>query len=127
MDVMTTPPSGREETDHPVQVGSPLISDSVESAFDGVSVSAAEVTFRPGERTKFHVHDGVQILYVTEGVGTVGNREEQQQVSEGDIVLFEPGEEHWHGTVEDADSEFSHIYFLAEPEDGELTIHEAPK
>ncbi|WP_435065347.1 cupin domain-containing protein [Halobaculum sp. EA56] len=126
MDVTNVPSADREETDHPVQVGSPLISDGVESAFNGVSVNAAEVTFRPGERTRFHAHAGVQILYVTKGIGVVGNREEEHEVSEGDIVVFEPGEEHWHGTGEDADSEFSHVYFLAEPDEGELEIQEAP-
>jgi quercetin dioxygenase-like cupin family protein len=126
MDVTNLPSADREETDHPVQVGSPLIADGVESAFDGTTVGAAEVTFRPGERTKFHTHAGVQILYVTGGVGMVGNREEEREVSGGDLIVFEPGEEHWHGTSEDADSEFSHVYFLAEPDDGELTIQEAP-
>ena len=126
MDVTNVPSADREESDHPVQVGSPLVSEGVESAFDGTTVNAAEVTFRSGERTKFHAHAGVQILYVTEGVGMVGNREEKHEVSEGDLVVFEPGEEHWHGTAEDADTEFSHVYFLAEPDDGELTIQEAP-
>lgn len=126
MDVTNVPSADREESDHPVQVGSPLVSEGIESAFDGTSVTAAEVTFRPGERTKFHAHAGVQILYVTEGVGMVGNRDEEREVTEGDLVAFDPGEEHWHGTAEDADEEFSHVYFLAEPDDGELTIRDAP-
>ncbi len=126
MDVTNLPSADRNETDHPVQIGSPLLSAGVESTFDGVTVRSAEVTFRPGERTKFHAHAGVQILYVTDGVGIVGNRDEEREVSEGDLIVFEPGEEHWHGTAEDADSEFSHVYFLAESDDGELTIQEAP-
>jgi quercetin dioxygenase-like cupin family protein len=126
MDVTNVPSADRDESDHPVQVGSPLLSDGVESAFDGVTVRSAEVTFRPGERTKFHAHAGVQILYITGGIGIVGNREEEREVSEGDLVVFEPGEEHWHGTSEAADSEFSHVYFLAEPDEGELEIQEAP-
>ena len=126
MDVTNLPSADRDESDHPVQVGTPLLSEGVESAFDGVTVRSAEVTFRPGERTKFHAHAGVQILYVTEGIGRIGNREEEQEVSEGDLVVFEPGEEHWHGTSEDADGPFSHVFFLAEPDDGELEIQEAP-
>ena len=126
MDVTNLPSADREESDHPVQVGSPLVSEGVESAFDGITVRSAEVTFHPGERTKFHAHAGVQILYVTEGPGIVGNREVEREVSEGDLVVFEPGEEHWHGTSEDADSEFSHLYFLAEADDAELTIQETP-
>lgn len=126
MDVTNVPDAATEPSAHPVQLGSPLISEGVESAFDDTSISAAQVTFGPGERTRFHAHAGVQILYVTEGPGMVGNREEEREVSEGDLVVFEPGEEHWHGTAKDADSDFSHVYFLAEPEDGELTSHEAP-
>lgn len=127
MNVTNIPSAAREESDHPVQVGSPLLSDGVESSFDGTTVHSAEVTFRPGERTKFHAHAGVQILYVTEGVGVVGNRDDEREVSEGDLVVFEPGEEHWHGNTANAESEFSHVYFLAEPDDGELTIQEAPE
>lgn len=126
MDVTNIPSAETEESDHPVQMGSPLVSDGVESEFDGTTVNAAEVTFRPGERTKFHAHAGVQILYVTDGTGIVATRNEEREVSEGDLIVFEPGEEHWHGTAEDAESSFSHVYFLAEPDDDELTIQEAP-
>jgi quercetin dioxygenase-like cupin family protein len=126
MDVTNLATADSEETDHPVQVGTPLLSAGVESAFDGTTVRAAEVTFRPGERTKFHAHAGVQVLYVTDGVGMIGNREEERAVSEGDLVVFEPGEEHWHGTAEDAEEPFSHVYFLAESDDGELSIQEPP-
>ncbi|ELZ23687.1 cupin [Halosimplex carlsbadense 2-9-1] len=127
MNVTRISADDRDEADHPVQVGTPLLSAGVESAFDGNTAQAAEVTFRPGERTKFHAHEGVQILYVTEGTGVVGTREGEREVSEGDLVVFEPGEEHWHGTGEDAESVFSHVYFLAEPDDAELAIQEAPE
>ncbi|WP_254274681.1 cupin domain-containing protein [Haloarcula marina] len=66
------------------------------------------------------------MLYVTEGTGIVGNRDEEFEVSAGNLVVFEPGEEHWHGTAEGADDHFSHLYFLAEPDDSELDIQEAP-
>lgn len=126
MDVTSLPSAGREESDHPVQVGSPLVSDGVESAFDGTTARSAEVTFRPGERTRFHAHAGVQVLYVTEGVGMVGTRDGEREVSAGDLVVFDPGEEHWHGNTEDAESAFGHVFFLAEPDEGELAIQEAP-
>lgn len=126
MNVTGLAPADAEPTEHPVQVGTPLLSDGVESAFDDTTVSAAEVTFRPGERTKFHAHEGVQVLYVTEGPGMVGTRDEERDVDEGDLIVFAPGEEHWHGTPADSESMFSHVYFLAEPEDGDLEIQEAP-
>lgn len=116
----------KNEWDHPVQVSAALLSESVESEFDGNTVRSAEVTFRPGERTKFHTHVGVQVLYITEGDGIVATRDEEREVSRGDLIAFPPGEEHWHGNKEDAKSPFSHVYFLAEPGDGELTVLESP-
>ncbi|WP_254533883.1 cupin domain-containing protein [Natrinema gelatinilyticum] len=116
----------KDEWDHPVQVTTALLSESVESEFDGNTVRSAEVTFRPGERTKFHTHAGVQILYITEGEGIVATRDEERKVSNGDLIAFPPGEEHWHGNKTDATSPFSHVYFLAEPGDGELTVLESP-
>ena len=116
----------KTEWDHPVQVTTALLSESVESEFDGITVRSAEVTFRPGERTKFHTHAGAQVLYITEGDGIVATRDEERAVSKGDIIVFPPGEEHWHGTKKDATSSFSHVYFLAESGDGELTVLEPP-
>ncbi|GAB3030973.1 cupin domain-containing protein [Natronobiforma cellulositropha] len=124
MDVTNT--GEKNEWDHPVQVTTALLSESVESEFDGNTVHSAEVTFRPGERTTFHTHAGVQILYVTEGEGIVATRDEERTVSRGDLVVFPPGEEHWHGNSVDAQASFSHVYFLAESGDGELTVLEPP-
>jgi quercetin dioxygenase-like cupin family protein len=116
----------KHEWDHSVQVSAALLSESVESEFDGNTVRSAEVTFRPGEWTNFHTHAGVQVLYITEGEGIVATRDEEREVSEGDLILFPPREEHWHGNGEDATSPFSHVYFLAESGDGELTVLESP-
>ncbi|WP_414836290.1 cupin domain-containing protein [Candidatus Nanohalococcus occultus] len=118
--------SEKQELEHPVQVGTPLISEPVSGEFENTGVDAAEVTFRPGERTKFHTHAGVQILYITEGKGIVATRDEEKEVSEGDLVIFPEGEEHWHGNTDEAEENFSHIHFLAESKDGELEIQEAP-
>lgn len=126
MEVTNIPSAETEESDSPGQVTTALVSDGVSSEFNGNTVRSAEVTFRPGERTKFHAHVGVQILYVTGGEGIVATRDEEREVSEGDLIVFDPGEEHWHGNTEDAESDFSHVFFLAEPEDGELTVQEAP-
>lgn len=122
MDVTNVPSADREEPDHPVQVGSQLVSDGVESTFDGTTVNATEVTFCPDERAKFHAHVGVQILYVTDDEVIVATRDEERKVTEGDLVIFDPGEKHWHGTAKDVNSVFNHVYVQAEPDDGELTI-----
>jgi len=126
MDVTNVPTADREESDHPGQVTTALVSDGVSSEFDGNTVRAVKVTFRPGERTKFHTHAGVQVLYVTDGTGIVATREEERTVSEGDLIVFDPDEEHWHGNTHDAESSFSHLAAMAEPNDAEVTVLEAP-
>jgi quercetin dioxygenase-like cupin family protein len=68
----------------------------------------AVVNFGKGVRNKFHAHDSEQLLIVTAGRGIVATEKEQRVVTQGDIILFQTGEKHWHGATED--SEFSHIY-----------------
>jgi len=126
MDVTNIPSADREESDHPVQETTALVSDGLSTEFDGISIRSVEVTFRPGERTKFHTHAGVQVLYVTEGNGIVATRDEERTVSEGDLIVFQPNEEHWHGNIQNADSSFSHLAFMAEPEGTEVTVLEEP-
>lgn len=116
-----------EVTDHPVLEPSALMSNELSEEFDGISVSASEVTFRPGERTKFHTHDGIQILYVTGGTGILANRERKEEVSEGDVILIERGEEHWHGNTEDAEEPFRHVYFIAKYEGTDAEPLDSPE
>ncbi len=110
--------------DGEVQESAALLREGLASEFDDTTVRSSEVTFRPGERTKFHTHDGIQLLYVTEGTGVVGNREEERTVTEGDLILFPPGEEHWHGNRDDADSSFSHLFFIVERTGTTTTVAE---
>lgn len=126
MQVTNFSSSAEEVNDHPVLEPSALMSNELSDEFDGISVGASEVTFRPGERTTFHTHDGVQILYVTGGNGIVANRERKEEVSEGDVVLISRGEEHWHGNTEDAEEPFSHVYFIAKYEGTEATALDSP-
>ena len=73
--------------------------DPVLAAADGVMIN--NVFFTPGARTYWHSHDGGQVLHVLAGQGRVCLRGEQPEtVGAGDIVFFEPGEEHWHGADE---------------------------
>jgi quercetin dioxygenase-like cupin family protein len=63
-------------------------------------VSAASVHFSPGARTAWHTHPFGQTIYVTEGVGLCQQRGGPVNVIRpGDIVFFEPGEDHWHGAT----------------------------
>lgn len=124
MDVTHIPSTEPEAMDSEVQESTALRRAGLAGEFMDTTVRAAEVTFRPGERTKFHTHDGIQVLYVTDGTGVVANREERRTVTEGDLILFAPGEEHWHGTDDDADSSFSHLYVITEATGTTTTVVE---
>jgi quercetin dioxygenase-like cupin family protein len=65
------------------------------------------VTFEPGARLNFHIHDYEQILIVTEGNGIVATKDEERTVKPGDVIYIAPGENHWHGATQDGT--FSHI------------------
>ena len=114
MDVTSLPATEPEVLEGGVQRSTARRRPGVSSEFEGNTVRSAEVTFRPGERTRWHTHDGVQVLYVTAGEGVVATRDEERAVTEGDVVLFPPGEEHWHGNPDDADADFSHLYVITE-------------
>jgi quercetin dioxygenase-like cupin family protein len=63
-------------------------------------VGAANVTFEPGARTAWHTHPLGQTLIVTAGCGWA-QREggAVELIYPGDVVLFAPGEKHWHGAT----------------------------
>ncbi len=57
-----------------------------------------EVRFEAGARTHWHVHSGVQVLYVLDGTCQAGVRDGSRvEAGPGDLIRIEPGEEHWHG------------------------------
>ncbi|MDA2938277.1 cupin domain-containing protein [Acidobacteria bacterium AH-259-A15] len=56
------------------------------------------VCFQPRARTDWHIHTGLQLLYVEEGKGRVQKvGEEVLEIGPGDTVCVRPGEKHWHG------------------------------
>lgn len=59
------------------------------------------VRFSPCARTAWHSHALGQTLHVTEGVGLVATRDEVIVMRPGDSVWTPPGQEHWHGAVDD--------------------------
>jgi quercetin dioxygenase-like cupin family protein len=66
------------------------------------NVSVNDVFFGPGGRTYWHRHELGQVLLVVHGRGQVQTRAgEGGWVEAGDVVFFEPGEEHWHGAGEE--------------------------
>jgi quercetin dioxygenase-like cupin family protein len=70
----------------------------------------AIVTFPPGARTKMHVHNHEQTLYVLSGKGIVANEQEEHIATPGTIFLIPAEERHWHGATQE--SSFSHLYIL---------------
>ncbi len=58
------------------------------------------VTFEPGARTAWHTHPLGQILIVTAGCGRAQREGGAiEEIRPGDVVMFAPGEKHWHGAA----------------------------
>lgn len=114
MEVVNLSSAEATEMNSDVQRSSALKRKGLESYFGGNKVRSAEVIFRPGERTKLHAHDGIQILFVTGGKGIVGTEEKEEHVAEGDLIMFSRNEPHWHGSDSDSEVPFSHLYVIIE-------------
>lgn len=91
-----------------VFIGTVEITLLVDNSADSKEFRANIVTFPPGTRNKFHIHDHEQILFVTHGRGIVATEKEERIVTVGDIIVIPAGENHWHGAAKD--STFSHLY-----------------
>ena len=58
------------------------------------------VTFEPGARTAWHTHPLGQVLIITMGCGRAQREGGQvEEIRPGDVVVFAPGEKHWHGAA----------------------------
>jgi len=58
------------------------------------------VTFEPGARTAWHIHPLGQTLIVTAGFGRAQRLGGPiEEIRQGDIICFAPGEKHWHGAA----------------------------
>ena len=58
------------------------------------------VTFEPGARTAWHTHPLGQTLIVTAGRGRTQRwGGPVEEIRPGDVILFAPGEKHWHGAA----------------------------
>ncbi len=95
--------------------------DAMATPSDSSRLSANSVHFTPGARTAWHTHPNGQTLYVTEGVGLAQRRGGPIEVMRpGDRVVFEPGEDHWHGA---APGRFmTHVAMLQVDDDGSSAI-----
>lgn len=60
----------------------------------------ALVTFEPGARTAWHTHPLGQTLVITAGCGRAQREGGPiEEIRPGDVVVFAPGERHWHGAA----------------------------
>jgi quercetin dioxygenase-like cupin family protein len=58
------------------------------------------VTFEPGARTAWHTHPLGQVLMITMGCGRAQREGGPiEEIRPGDVVVFAPGEKHWHGAA----------------------------
>ena len=72
------------------------------------TAAGSHVTFNPGARTAWHTHPAGQTIIVTFGHGYVQrDGGPVEEITQGDIVYFEPEEKHWHGAS--AKTAMSHI------------------
>jgi quercetin dioxygenase-like cupin family protein len=75
---------------------------------DPARVAGASVTFEPGARTAWHTHPLGQTLIITAGCGWAQrDRGPVEEIHPGDVILFAPGEKHWHGAT--ATTAMTHI------------------
>lgn len=74
--------------------------DGVRQPDEQSAIGAANVHFAPGARTAWHVHPKGQTIYVIEGIGLAqAEGGAVEVIRPGDVVYFEPGENHWHGAA----------------------------
>lgn len=70
-------------------------------------VPIGNVTFAPGCRNNWHIHEasqgGGQILLCTGGRGWYQQwGEEPRELKAGDVVMISPGIKHWYGAAKDS-------------------------
>lgn len=70
---------------------------------DGLPLRMYRVEFDAGARMNWHRHDGPQLLLGLSGVCIVETRDGTRvTLREGDVVVVESDEEHWHGAPVDS-------------------------
>jgi quercetin dioxygenase-like cupin family protein len=90
------------------ECGTVNVKTLIDKQLGAEEIKAAIVTFSPGARTKLHVHDHEQVLYILSGKGIVANEHEELMAMPGMIFFIPAGEKHWHGAT--PESSFSHLY-----------------
>lgn len=93
--------------------------DTNQTPGEEVAYSCGHGRFAPGARTAWHTRPKGQTLYIIDGAGRVRFRGgEAVVVQPGDVVFFEPNEEHWHGAA--PDRFMAHIAIAEANDEGEV-------
>ena len=67
---------------------------------DRLPMRVYRVSFGAGSRMNWHRHDDIQVLFGLRGACVVVNRDGTEVLlTPGDVVVVDPGEEHWHGAA----------------------------
>jgi quercetin dioxygenase-like cupin family protein/alkylhydroperoxidase/carboxymuconolactone decarboxylase family protein YurZ len=99
---MTARPGGNENFTGDVAVRFIYMPDSESN------VSASYVTFEPGARTNWHIHERGQRMVITEGVCWTQNEGGKKiTATTGDVIICPAGVKHWHGSS--PDSRMTHL------------------
>ncbi len=87
----------------------------LEEEIKGKKLQIVNVKFAAGARNKLHTHTAEQILYVTEGKGTVATKDKEYTLTPGMTVIIPAGEAHWHGAAKN--SSFAHLSIIGQPQE----------
>ncbi len=72
----------------------------------GLAIRVYRVKFGEASRMNWHRHDDIQVLFGLTGTCVVATRDGTQMLlGPGDLVVVEPGEEHWHGAAPGTEAE----------------------
>ncbi|MFQ5711668.1 MAG: cupin domain-containing protein [Candidatus Geothermarchaeales archaeon] len=66
--------------------------------------------YGPGMAAPFHTHTGSETMFIVHGKGRFGTRDDSVEVSEGDVLYFPAGEEHFLENIGSRTLEFIFVY-----------------
>ena len=96
-----------ERTGQPIFEGE-VFGRTLSDANTSQHLAAGLVHFAVNARTRMHTHTSDQLLYILNGIGKVGDEENEYVVSAGDSIVIPAGTPHWHGAG-DTGAPMTHI------------------
>jgi len=85
---------------HGQQERNPNFTGKITRIEENSKAGIAHIHFEAGARTKWHIHEGGQIILVEEGVGrTQLKGKAVMELKAGETTYAPPGAAHWHGAA----------------------------